>query len=280
MSNDKTPQQLKLPIQGGGRKYTLEEIPALKLGLARSVIPQIDTLSRVIAPHSQIDALSRAFASHSQIDALSRAFASHSQIDALSRALASHSRIDALSRALAPHSRIDALLRAMRSDFGLTLSPSVRPMVGVRAEEYPWRQQQSPNNPLSVARTFLWFISYAKKDEGSEALAESIAKELQQLGDEAVVATRFIAGSRWREKINEGIRDCDGFVALQSPSYGKTEWTIRELQSAEIMRVRVFPIYLFGDCDEFLNEFHRIDGLKGPAQIAIELHEAIKQEMI
>ena len=105
----------------------------------------------------------------------------------------------------------------MRSDFGLTLSPSVRSILGVRAAEYPWRQQQSPDNPLSVARTFRWFISYAKKDEGLEALAESIAKELQHLGDEAVVATRFIAGSRWREKINEGIRNCGGFVALQSP---------------------------------------------------------------
>jgi hypothetical protein len=50
-------------------------------------------------------------------------------------------------------------------------------------------------------------------------------------------------GVRWRETIERSIRECDGFVAVVTPSYFNRRMCIFELQIALEAGVRVFPLY-------------------------------------
>lgn len=61
-------------------------------------------------------------------------------------------------------------------------------------------------------------------------------------------------GVKWRKEIERAIRECDGFVAVISPSYFNRRMCIYELQIALEAGKKIFPLY-YRTCKAFRSTF-------------------------
>ncbi|ACF47034.1 MAG: toll/interleukin-1 receptor domain-containing protein [Prosthecochloris sp.] len=61
-------------------------------------------------------------------------------------------------------------------------------------------------------------------------------------------------GVAWREEIERSIRECDGIVAVVSPSYFNRRMCLYELQMAVEARKKIFPLY-YRSCSELRSAF-------------------------
>lgn len=77
-------------------------------------------------------------------------------------------------------------------------------------------------------------------------------------------------GVKWREEIECSIKECDGFVAVVSPSYFNRRMCIYELQIAIDAGKRIFPLY-YRACKELKSSFKE-DGEE--AEINKQLNKA------
>ena len=77
-------------------------------------------------------------------------------------------------------------------------------------------------------------------------------------------------GIKWREEIERSIKECDGFVAVVSPSYFNRRMCIYELQTALEAGKKIFPLY-YRTCKKFKSTFKE-DGEE--AEINTQLNKA------
>ncbi|MCG8341954.1 MAG: toll/interleukin-1 receptor domain-containing protein [Chlorobiales bacterium] len=123
------------------------------------------------------------------------------------------------------------------------------------------------------------FWSYARLDdmkpkrkisklrrEFENVLSQTVGKKSEVFFDNDALKW----GVQWREEIERSIRECDGFVAVVSPSYFNRRMCIYELQVALDAEKRVFPLY-YRACQAFTSTFKE-DGEE--AEINRQLNKA------
>lgn len=49
-------------------------------------------------------------------------------------------------------------------------------------------------------------------------------------------------GSDWQDALNEAVTNCEVFVPLITPMYGKTQWTNREVKLADLLKKTIIPV--------------------------------------
>ena len=77
-------------------------------------------------------------------------------------------------------------------------------------------------------------------------------------------------GIKWREEIERSIKECDGFIAIVTPSYFNRRMCIYELQTALEAGKKIFPLH-YRNCNEFKSTFKE-DGEE--AEINTRLNKA------
>jgi hypothetical protein len=95
------------------------------------------------------------------------------------------------------------------------------------------KKQQSRAKPI--------MLSYARNEAASHAI--QLKLELVALGFSVYLDVHEIQnGSDWQDALNEAVTNCDVFVPLITPMYGKTQWTNREVKLADLLKKTIIPI--------------------------------------
>ena len=61
-------------------------------------------------------------------------------------------------------------------------------------------------------------------------------------------------GVKWREEVERSIKECNGFIAVVSPSYFNRRMCIYELQTTLEAGKKIFPLY-YRNCKDFKSTF-------------------------
>lgn len=95
------------------------------------------------------------------------------------------------------------------------------------------KKQQSRAKPI--------MLSYARNEAASHAI--QLKLELVALGFSVYLDVHEIQnGSDWQDALNEAVTNCDVFVPLITPMYGKTQWTNREVKLADLLKKTIIPV--------------------------------------
>ena len=88
------------------------------------------------------------------------------------------------------------------------------------------------------------------RQEFENVLSQTVGKKCEVFFD----TDSLNWGVKWREEIERSIKECDGFVAVVSPSYFNRRMCIYELQIALEAGKKNFPLY-YRTCKEFKSSF-------------------------
>lgn len=90
-----------------------------------------------------------------------------------------------------------------------------------------------------VAKPIL--ISYVRAEASQHALL--LKNALEDAGFSVFLDVHEIkTGSDWQDALNYAVSNCQFFVPLITPMYGKTQWTNREVKLADVLQKTIIPI--------------------------------------
>ncbi|XP_077992393.1 uncharacterized protein LOC144446494 isoform X2 [Glandiceps talaboti] len=90
-----------------------------------------------------------------------------------------------------------------------------------------------------VAKQML--ISYVRQEAAHHALALKSALESMHFSVYLDVH-EITCGADWQDALNYAVSDCEVFVPLVTPRYGKTQWTNREVKLADVLGKIIVPV--------------------------------------
>jgi hypothetical protein len=95
-------------------------------------------------------------------------------------------------------------------------------------------------------------IGYRKSDtgrveDGGDGTVTWLSLGLEKAGYSVFVGENALtAGQEWTREIQAAVKECQVFVALCSPDYGNTKWTLREIQMADNNGKMLLPVWHSG----------------------------------
>ncbi|NTW83068.1 MAG: toll/interleukin-1 receptor domain-containing protein [Chlorobiaceae bacterium] len=92
------------------------------------------------------------------------------------------------------------------------------------------------------------------RQEFENVLSQTVGEKCEVFFDRDTLAW----GLKWKEEIERSIRECDGFVAVVSPSYFNRRMCVYELKIASEAGKKIFPLY-YRNCG-VLNSTFKEDG--------------------